>query len=162
MVFNISKNSVAETMDLQHFQTECWQYNWFYNSFKQQVFNTLGFTTCSINQLLKCLAAGISKNSVAETNGFSNIVFVNVVEPLVLATLFSNMLQHQCFLPTFSKAETTTKTTETNVGKTIGFTTCSKHTLLRHWVLHIFQKETVSKRGDCCHFQKYCCEKQWV
>ena len=34
----------------------------------------------------------ITKNNIAETNEFSNIVFVNVVEPLVSAAILSNTL----------------------------------------------------------------------
>ena len=43
----------------------------------------------------KQMTVDISENNVAETNGFSGIAFVNVVNPLVLATLFSEMLQNQ-------------------------------------------------------------------
>ena len=62
--------------------------------FQNNVAKTIGFTTFSnkIKQMLKGLTVDISKKNVAEINGFSNIVFVNVVKPLFLATLFSDLL----------------------------------------------------------------------
>ena len=53
----------------------------------------------------------IDKKNVAETNSFSNTVFVNVVEPLFLATSFFGNVVTPMVLSTFSKAKTTTKTT---------------------------------------------------
>ena len=59
---------------------------------KNNVAKAIGFTIFPQNQLLKDLTVDISKNNLTDTNGFSNIVFVNVVKPMVLATLFSELL----------------------------------------------------------------------
>ena len=103
--------------------------------------------------MLKYLTVDISQNIVAEANGSNNIVFVNIVEQVFIATLFSKRLYNQCFLNHVSKAETTTKTTDTNifhwfynvskhdVARTIDFTTCLKTMLLKPMVLQHFQNE---------------------
>ena len=80
---NIAKTNVAKTNDS--------------TTVPQQMFLKQLLYNLETPQLLTTLTFDLSKNNVAGTNDFSNIVFVNVVEPLVLATLFSNMLYNQCF-----------------------------------------------------------------
>ena len=65
---------------------------WFYNISKHTVGKTNGFATVSTQLLLTYVTADVSQNNVAETIGVNNNVFVNVVEPWVVATLVSNML----------------------------------------------------------------------
>ena len=76
----MSKKDVAKTIGL-------------YDMSKNNVAKAIGFTHFSKQkQLLKDSTVDTSKNNVADTNCFSNIVCVNVVRPLVLTTVFSNML----------------------------------------------------------------------
>ena len=71
----------------------------FLNHSKNNVAKTIGFTTVPTlmlltplvlqlfqqkkKQLLEHLTVDISKINAAKTNGFSNIVFVNVVKPMI-------------------------------------------------------------------------------
>ena len=61
----------------------------------------IGSTTVATNKMLKDVTVDISKNTVVDDNGFNNIGFVDVVEPLVLATICSTMLSNQWFYQLF-------------------------------------------------------------
>ena len=58
--------------------------HWFYNISENSVAKPIGFTT--FKKLLKHLAVDFFKINVAKTNGFNNIVFENVVKPMIFAS----------------------------------------------------------------------------
>ena len=63
-----------------------------YSISKNNVAKTIGFTTCPKKQLLNGFTVDISQINGAGTNVFNNNVFVSVVKPLVLVTLFLELL----------------------------------------------------------------------
>ena len=52
----------------------------------------MGFTSFSTNQLLKHLSVDIFKINVGRSNGFNNIMLVNVVKTIGFNNMFENML----------------------------------------------------------------------
>ena len=88
---------LVEQLFFQRFQKQCCKHHSVYNSSKHNVANTIGFTSFPKHQLLTDVTVDMSKNKVAEMNGFSNIGFVNVVEPFTLTTLCSKILYNQWF-----------------------------------------------------------------
>ena len=89
---------LLKALVLQHFQKQRCQHYWFYNNSKTMLLGPLVLQFSQKKkrekktQLLDTLTVDSSKHTVAETNGSSNIVFVNVVKPLVSSTSFSEML----------------------------------------------------------------------
>ena len=90
---------------------------------------------------MKCLTVDISKNNAAETNGFSNIAFCKCCRTIGFNNIiFDNVVNTNGF-NNFSKAETTTKTTEPNVVKTIDCTTFPNTMLLEPLIFQHFRKQ---------------------
>ena len=156
----LPKTILLQPLVLQHCPKQFCCNHWFYNISKTNVANTIVFSTCSKQTLLSHLTVDISKTNDAETNGFSNIVFGNVVKTLVLATVVFEDVVKPMVLATLSKAETTTNTTGTNVvktigftyplkrvAKTLGFTTFSEHLLLKYLTVDIPKNNVAETNG---------------
>ena len=73
---------------LYYFQLECCYNKWFYNVSKKK----------KKKQVLKYFTVDMFKTNVAKTNGFSIIMFGNVVKPFVLAALFCEHVVQPFFL----------------------------------------------------------------
>ena len=69
---------------------------WFYNMFENNVVKTSGSTTFAKTMSLESLISA-TLFLESETNGSNNIVFINVVKPIVLVNLILRMLENEWF-----------------------------------------------------------------